>query len=173
MCGGRGMFHVEHISRPFYYTLNMTKIVLYKTVSPPNKVQKELTDDYELNCTLFEGCNILSPSLYLELDTHPNYNYAYIPDFSRYYYVTNVICDTYGRYTLSLAIDVLYTYSAYILALKGHITARTDGNMFASNRGGVYDLRPQFDTVKFTTPENGFNDEGTIIMITIKGKISD
>lgn len=48
-------------------------------------------------------------------DQIPAYNYAYIPDFSRYYYITDWVFIG-GLWRASLTVDVLATYKTQILA---------------------------------------------------------
>ena len=53
-------------------------------------------------------------------DHLPAYNYAYIPDFSRYYYITDWVFIG-GLWRASLTVDVLATYKAQILASSQYV----------------------------------------------------
>lgn len=74
------------------------------------------TDSYtKYDCTLKEGCNIMSPEIeiYLSSGDPSSYNYAYIPSFNRYYFVSDW---TYfhGTWTASLSVDVLASFKTQI-----------------------------------------------------------
>ena len=43
----------------------------------------------EIACVLKDDCSVISPVLEIKTATLPDYNYAYIPDFGRYYYVND------------------------------------------------------------------------------------
>lgn len=64
-------------------------------------------------CTLKDYTSVVAPQVVLifpEGQLSPStYNYAYIPDFHRYYFVTDVVFDR-NRVIYSLACDVLATY---------------------------------------------------------------
>lgn len=68
-------------------------------------------------CTLKERCSVVSPTIGLDLGrlTSPSsFNYAYIPDFSRYYYIKDWYWEQ-GLWWANLSVDVLATYKTYIL----------------------------------------------------------
>ena len=63
--------------------------------------------------------NILSPTVCLDYDSavlSSGFNYVYIPDFKRYYYIAGLSCDDGKRIYLNLSVDVLNTYKTGILA---------------------------------------------------------
>lgn len=45
-------------------------------------------------------------------DTLPDFNYAYIPDFHRYYFVTEIVSVRNGLWRIGMRVDVLMTYRA-------------------------------------------------------------
>ena len=57
----------------------------------------------------------------------PEYNYAYIADFKRYYYVTDWVFVS-GMWRASLTVDVLATYKDQILASTQFIARAADSN---------------------------------------------
>ena len=74
------------------------------------------------SCTLKEPTSIEAPTLELAIASPTFYDYAYIPSFDRYYYVTDW---TYNRgvWEVTLAVDALATYkteigSSYIYVLR-------------------------------------------------------
>ena len=63
------------------------------------------------NCTLIQPCGVMSPQIQLEIgQTNPvDYNYAYIPDFKRYYFIRDWSWDR-GIWTATMAVDVLASF---------------------------------------------------------------
>ena len=80
--------------------------------------------------TLKEPCSVLNPVFKLKrdpLDSVPDlYNYAYIPKFGRYYFVTNVTWND-GFWEYQLAVDVLASYAADI-GDSSHYILRTNSS---------------------------------------------
>lgn len=98
-------------------------IKLYKTVSDPKTVNKILNDEKAITGVARNPVNIVNPIIEIENDntTLAGYNYAYIEDYNRYYYVT-VQADSYNMNTLTLTSDVLMTAKAWLLARPATIT---------------------------------------------------
>lgn len=88
-------------------------IRLYQNKSDKNHVDKSLTklgDD--ITGTLRDDCSIINPVIKIENYTGSNItqsNYAYIPEFGRYYYITNITFSG-NLYEISMHVDVLMTY---------------------------------------------------------------
>lgn len=74
-------------------------------------------------CALFDPCSVQSPRIWIaspEMADMHDYNYAYIPHFSRYYWVTD-LSFTDGRWLFSLSCDVLATYKYQIGASEQYV----------------------------------------------------
>ena len=82
-----------------------------------NKITKSVSLGFNIEGTLRSDCDIMNPSILIEAspDTVCGYNYAYIPEFGRWYFVQNVNAYRTGLSIVSLAVDVLYTYKESIL----------------------------------------------------------
>lgn len=81
-----------------------------------DEMPKELNDGVTLSGSLRGECSILTPTIDVEgLAPAASYNYAYIPEFRRYYAVTGktVINEAIMRYEFE--VDVLQTYAENIL----------------------------------------------------------
>lgn len=100
-------------------TDNMS-IFLYQNESAQNVVNKTLTNALELKGTLRESCDILTPSIMIENkdNTIFNYNYVYIPDFKRYYYINDFKNIINGLYQVNLKVDVLMSFKNDIKNLE-------------------------------------------------------
>lgn len=100
-------------------------ITLYKVSCAPNTVDKTdfLSDEYSLTqCRPNEPCDILSPSIVLSYVSNiETYNYVYIPEFHRYYFITGISLLSGKRTVINCAVDVLHTYHADIKNCNGTI----------------------------------------------------
>lgn len=94
-------------------------ISLFKTNSENNRVIKTLTDEKQLSGELRNQTSVLNPSIRIEsADNLSAYNYAYISEFGRYYYISDIISVRTNCWIISLRCDVLMSYSAQIKALR-------------------------------------------------------
>lgn len=94
----------------------MIEITLYKTTSKNNEITKDLENGINLQGTLKEATSILNPVITIKTNNNIlSCNYCYIPLFSRYYYITDIIVD-HAYMTLNLRVDVLMSFKADILA---------------------------------------------------------
>ena len=97
---------------------------------PKNKINKTMSDATTYNCkvkkhiqtspmggaAMMEGINIITPQLVLQGgDEILSKNYAYIPNFNRYYFVHDIELSPNGMYTVSLVEDVLMSFKEDIL----------------------------------------------------------
>ena len=96
------------------------------TISKRVNSTKQPLDDPEavMDCKLKENTSIMNPSIIITgLDTWASVNYAYIPDFSRYYFVQNVTALNNTTCQIDLEVDVLASYKKYII-LKTYTVER-------------------------------------------------
>lgn len=81
------------------------------------KVDKTITDEVILSGALRNKSDVVEPVFLYESSTGINRNYAYIPDFGRYYFIKKIEVVKNNFYQLQLSIDVLKTYATQIKAL--------------------------------------------------------
>lgn len=146
----------------------MIQITFYSYTGKSNEIPKSLSDGITLNGLLRDNFNVLNPTLTVTNAGVFSFNYAYIPDFGKYYFVDGVTVTSATSYEISLRVDVLQTYKDNILASTATANAREDANKYASNRQNIYDVRPVLEKIDFTNA-GLFNTDGSIIMVTIKG----
>lgn len=85
---------------------------LYKRVNSTKRPDTVLAT---LDCQLKEPCSILSPVLIVSTDnTIVNYNYCYIEKWKKYYFITDTVVQTGGRYEVSLSCDELASWKESI-----------------------------------------------------------
>jgi hypothetical protein len=101
-------------------------ITLLVNTDPPNKITKNPTDPVALAGNLVEGTSISDPDIRIEYNGYPPGNYAYIPEFGRYYYIKDVTSENTGLWRLHLHVDPLKSFASQILANKAVIARSAD-----------------------------------------------
>lgn len=86
------------------------------------------TGGTQVAVTLKEPCAFLNPSLRLTLDTwNFEWNYCYIPDFSRYYYVEETTLLARNLCQVDLSVDALGSFRVEILASSQYVLRAAQG----------------------------------------------
>ncbi len=84
----------------------------------------------DLTCLVRSPSSIINPVI--ELKTNPlQYNYAYIPSFSRYYFINDIVYNE-GLWIVSLTVDVLASFKAEISTQSMYVlrsASRYDGTL--------------------------------------------
>lgn len=106
-------------------------IKLYTQTIPKNKMFRNLTNEITITGNVKDTFDILNPIVQFNYNVNlKNVNYAYIPEFGRYYFVSPPIISGKTAY-LKMHVDVLFTYKAIIM--KSPCIA-----IRSSNRGNLY-----------------------------------
>lgn len=145
------------------------EIKLYKTTSPRKKLVKELSDGITLTGTLRGQASVMSPSLQIQDIVVFGYNYCYIPDFGRYYYINDINALRANLFELSLGIDVLMTYASEIrrnYAIVDKVENFGVAFNYINDGSWINTNRADQSIINFA---NGFNDNGEFILITAGG----
>ena len=145
------------------------EIKLYKTSSPRKKLVKDLTDGITLVGTLRAQSSVMAPTFTVQDTAVVGYNYCYIPDFGRWYYINGIDALRSNLYELSLGIDVLMTYAAQIRTNEAIIDKTQSGGssyVYIDDGSIVNTVRHTVETINFP---NGFNEQGEFILITAGG----
>jgi hypothetical protein len=149
----------------------MVKIKTYIYNGKPNEVNKTLQENEEYTGVLNATFNVLTPVFRFRTRTPVTFNYVYIENLNRYYFVSEKQQDG-DICTVRLRVDVLFTYKDIILNSSATLVKGGNANKFVSNRNNVYDVRPK--TKKINFPNTGLlNETGTIVMVTLKGNGDD
>ena len=93
-------------------------IKLYNNKSRANKINKVLDNEASFTGEFIEDTSMEGPTFTLEVadDTaFTNYNYAYIEEFEKYYFIVNKTIEEANIIRLNLAPDVLMTYKAQLV----------------------------------------------------------
>lgn len=143
------------------------QIILYKNNSEPERFTKSLSGSLTLSGTVRGETNIINPEILIEgsPDDFPSdYNYAYIPEFERYYYINEVTAYRTNVTMLFMHVDVLMSFKDDILSNSAMVDKQAlAGNMYLNDGSWMHESR-EFYTIK--SFQNGFNDDGEYILIT-------
>ena len=144
-------------------------MILYNYKGQPNTINKALTPLGTINVALRPELDVHNPTLKIQMP--PNmygFNYVYIEDFGKYYFVDNVRYIGGQMYLLTLSLDVLQTYKDVILQSTALIVESDNANRDLSVNSNVFNVFPKTDILHFPTSKL-FDKEGSIIMVTLKG----
>lgn len=91
------------------------KVNFYRFTKKENSTARPSGSGTELDCVLKDSSSIFFPVIKLNLGaaSAPSFNYCIIPNFNRWYYITNWEWDR-GLWYASLQVDVLATYKPEI-----------------------------------------------------------
>lgn len=144
-------------------------ISLFKTDSENNRVVKTLTDEKQLSGELRNQTSVLNPSIRIEsADNISTYNYAYISEFGRYYYITDIVSVRTNCWVVSLRCDVLMSYKDEIQGLNVILdnTQETGLSNYLSSPNWVNLVKTKTDIKVFPS---GLSEQGEFILITAGG----
>lgn len=122
------------------------KIYLFNNFSKRENSTKQplITSGTQFDCTLKEPTSAIRPTVIISKNgsnTFQNYGYAYIPDFYRWYWITDMISDG-PFWVYSMETDVLATYKAQIGAWPFYVlrsSAESNGKIVDGSYPGLAD----------------------------------
>lgn len=143
------------------------QIKLYKNISEVNTIGKTLTEESVRTGTLKDGCSVLSPSVVLTGENLSGFNYAYIPQFSRYYFIKEITSVKSGLWEISMRVDVLETYQTQIKAQKAVVERQEQNyNLYLNDPEWKVYTNKQVLTREFPS---GFLDSGNYFLTVVGG----
>lgn len=147
------------------------EITLYTNESEKNKLEKTITHSILLEGNLRDESSIINPIILISSnkeDIPYMYNYAYIPAFGRYYFITDIESVRTGIWRVSMHVDVLMSYKEQIKNLNVIInnSEETGANNYLSGEQWITNVKNTTNIVNFP---NGLNDNGEFILITAGG----
>ena len=144
-------------------------ISLFKTASENNRVVKVLTDEKQLSGELRNQTSVLNPTIRIESsDNISTYNYAYISEFGRYYYITDIVSVRTKCWVVSLRCDVLMSYKNEIQSMNVILnnTQETGLSNYLASPNWVNLVKTKTDIKVFPS---GLSEQGEFILSTAGG----
>lgn len=111
------------------------EVTLYTLEKHPNSTMQPDGGGQSYDCVLIAPCSVITPQIQLSIgQSNPvQYNYAYIPDFERYYFIRNWSWDR-GIWTADLEVDVLASWKDYIGSSSQYVLrAAAESNGFITD----------------------------------------
>lgn len=120
------------------------EVSFYQNTSENYRITKSLISKYTESCTLKDGCSIENPVILIaNANNMADCNYMYIPEFNRYYFITDIVSVRNGLWEISGHVDVLMTYANEIKACQA--TFKRQEHLF-----NLYLDDPEFKTYNNT-----------------------
>ena len=146
------------------------EIKLYKNLSENNVIGKSLAQIKSVECNLKNDVSIINPTLVLAYTANIlNSNYCFIPKFNRYYFIDEIVPITGDRCIVKCRVDVLESFKEDIKSLT--VILDKAQSIYKSNKylddGSFIVENKDFNTIH--NFPNGFNEEGTFILICAGG----
>lgn len=146
------------------------EVSFYQNTSENYRIDKSLIGKYTESCTLKDGCSIENPEILIaNANNMSDCNYMYIPDFNRYYFVTDIVSVRDGLWLISGHVDVLMSFKNEIKACTA--TFKRQENLF-----NLYLDDPEFRTynnseivTKVLSGGDGLTKNMNYILVTAGG----
>ena len=138
---------------------------LYTTKTPNNTIGKVLENETEYNIKFKAQADRAKPVVVLMSETMIDFNYAYIPDFNRYYFVESIEVTPNKIYNISLRCDVLESFKNDILASSGFVNQQTISNKYY-NSDYQTEIKKEVDVIKSNVT---LDTTKSTILVTIGG----
>lgn len=143
-------------------------IKLYVNNSETNQIGKSLTNEIVYTGSLRGEASVIKPTMLVEAENISNYNYAYIPEFNRYYFIKEIVSVRTGLWRLSLRVDVLESFKE---SIKNLAVIIKNTEVIATNNymgSHVWQTNVKNTTTIVNFPD-GLLDDGEFILITAGG----
>lgn len=140
-------------------------IVLYNNTDELNRIKKtHLASGVSISGNLREESSVVDPVITVEYaGTLVNYNYMYIPEFHRYYFITNVESVATKLWRIHAHCDVLMSFSDGILACTGVIARQeNEYNLYLSDSAFKAYSNPRLQVRNFP---NSFTGESYVLVM--------
>ena len=141
-------------------------VIFYKYNDIKNKINKTLENGLTVNDVVIQNdFDITSFELLIKnSDFNSEYNYCYIQDLGRYYFIESVERMNGSIYKIRLSVDVLKSFSTQIENIQAIITKseNPDDNFVDCEKSENY-------TSEVINLTDNFNHSGNLILVTSLG----
>lgn len=133
-----------------------------------NVIDKVTYMPFNVNGALRNESSIVNPVFEVEMETPADYNYAIIPEFKRYYFITNITSIRMGLWRIYLHVDVLKSYADQIKSCRAILANSEEVGITPYMQGDLFRnlVKDKTDIIKFP---NGLLNSGEYILITAGG----
>ena len=143
-------------------------IVLGTIADETNKLNKTINNVTNINGTLRQETSVINPSVLIEAQNLSGFNYMYINEFGRYYFITDIVSVKNGLWRVTGKVDVLMSFKAGIETCPV-ILANTEITLLDKYMPAEMwktQVKSKTDIINFSS---GLNNTGEYILITSGG----
>lgn len=149
------------------------QLVLYYCKAERERIDKTnfLGNPLQMNGTLRSPSSVIDPEITIEKSNlaYNGYNYMYIPDFKRFYFITNVTSVNNKLWKINAHVDVLMSWrndirGSKVIIDKSQVMALS--NMYLDDGSFVMDTRKYTHVQQFP---NGLDVDGRYVLICAGG----
>lgn len=142
------------------------EVIFYYNQSDARQINKVLVTGGTFEGQARDEVNVINPIVIFDTPDILPYNYAYIPEFQRYYTIADKNAYREGLFEVTLDVDVLMSFRQDIFNMSAVVDKQTmpiNGDEYIDDSSLVAD-NVQFVQI-FDYP-NGFNENPEYILIT-------
>ena len=143
-------------------------ITLYTNNSEKNKLDKNLSNAKTFSGKLREESSIVNPSILIQIENPSNFNYAYNPEFKRYYFITDITSIRNGLWEVTMHVDVLMSFKDKIKATPVILSDTESAGATNYITGEQWKTNTK-NTTEIKQFPKGLNPNGEFILITAGG----
>jgi len=139
------------------------ELILYQTLDDENVINKDLVLKYTISIKLKDNVGIINPVISLNDKNTMDFNtcnYAYLPDFKRYYFIRSIENVSNYMWNLNLESDVLESFKNDILNSVVEVIRGV-------KQGEYYSTNTQVETIRdidiFKSNITLINEKNTIL----------
>lgn len=142
-------------------------IILYTNSSERQAITKTLSNATTLTGSLRNESSVIKPDFIIEATNPSGFNYCYISEFGRYYFITDIISIRTNLWRIKCEVDVLMSFHDEILNLLVTVNdATSDDERYMSGDVWQANVKTKTDVINFPS---GLLDDGEYILITSGG----
>ena len=141
------------------------EVQFFYNVSDPRCINKTLIEGSTFEGQARDQISIMNPVVLFDTEDIIKYNYAYIPEFERYYSIDNIVAYRNNLYEVTMSVDVLMSFRRDILncvAVVDKQAMQENGDEYIDDGSLVTDNVMFTEVLEF---EEGFNDSVEYILI--------
>lgn len=143
-------------------------ITFYINNSEKNKISKNLTNNTHISGTLRNETGVMNPVILIHSVNPTKFNYVYIPEFNRYYFITDMVSIRTDIWQVKLHVDVLMSFKDSLKNVKVILNdSEVEGaDNYLTGEQWVTNVK---DTTSIVNFPDGLLDNGEYILITAGG----
>ena len=145
-------------------------IIFHVNSSERQAINKSLDSGTTLTGSLRNESSVINPSFLIEYENPSGFNYCYIADFGRYYFITDMTSIRTGIWKIDCSVDVLMSFKTEILNLDVIVSDLSSGESptetYMHGEQWETTVKNKTDIINFPY---GLLDDGEYILITSGG----